>query len=141
MLTCMEPLACAIPAWAILLLTCRVRVVLSDPSPDLVVENRRLGDLQKITDDFCKLTAADRSELSAVVKTAVKLTPKQEKALQKALTAHPSVGGGNAVTMSNVVDSSIVGGLVVEVEDGGVTRVIDLSAKKKLSELKQLLSG
>ena len=30
---------------------------------------------------------------------------------------------------------------VVEVEDGGVTRVIDLSAKKKLSELKQLLSA
>jgi F-type H+-transporting ATPase subunit O len=109
--------------------------------PDLVVENRRLGDLSKITEDFLKLTAADRSELSAIVKTAVKLTQKQEKALVKALTAHPSVGAGNAVTMSNVVDSSIVGGLVVEVEDGGVTRVIDLSAKKKLSELKQLLSA
>merc|ERR1719223_1589476 len=108
---------------------------------NLVVENRRLGDLEKITEDFMKLTAADRSELSATVKTAVRLTQKQEKALQKALTAHPAVGGGNAVTMSNVVDSSIVGGIVVEVEDGGVTRVIDLSAKKKLSELKQLLSA
>lgn len=109
--------------------------------PDLVVENRRLNDLEKITKDLSKLTAADRSELSAIVKTAVKLTPKQEKALQKALTAHPDVGAGNSLTMSNVVDANIIGGIVVEVEDGGVTRVIDLSAKKKLSELKQLLAA
>ena len=109
--------------------------------PDLVVENRRLNDLEKITKDLSKLTAADRSELSAIVKTAVKLTPKQEKALQKALTAHPDVGAGNSLTMSNVVDANIIGGIVVEVEDGGVTRVIDLSAKKKLSQLKQLLAA
>ena len=64
-----------------------------------------------------------------------------EKALQKALTAHPDVGAGNSLTMSNVVDANIIGGIVVEVEDGGVTRVIDLSAKKKLSELKQLLAA
>ena len=108
---------------------------------ELVIENRRLGDLTKITDDFLKLTAADRSELSAVVKTAIKLTPKQEKALQAALTKHPAVGNGVAVSMTNTVDSGIIGGLVVEVEDGGVTRVIDLSAKKKLSELKQLLAA
>ena len=76
-----------------------------------------------------------------MVKTAVKLTKKQEKALQAALTKHPSVGNGVAVSMSNVVDSGVIGGLVVEVEDGGVTRVIDLSAKKKLSELKQLLAA
>lgn len=100
----------------------------------VVIENRRLPDLAKITDDFLKLTAAgksslpppnalvscrsaekslgsganklraggwcwvaDRSELTATVTAAAKVTPKQMAALQKALSAHPEIGKGNEV--------------------------------------------
>ena len=94
----------------------------------LVARNRRLFAVADMIRGFRALVAADKGEMTAEVTSAQKLTAAQAKSLQAALKSVT----GKTVALSETVDESIIGGLVVKVG----SRMIDTSIRTKLNSLK-----
>lgn len=94
----------------------------------LVARNRRLFVVSEMIRAFRALVAADKGEMTAEVTSAHKLTAAQTKSLQAALKTVT----GKTVALSETVDASIIGGLVVKVG----SRMIDTSIRTKLNSLK-----
>lgn len=94
----------------------------------LVARNRRLFVVADMIRGFRALVAADKGEITAEVTSAHKLTAAQAKSLQTALKSVT----GKTVALSETVDASIIGGLVVKVG----SRMIDTSIRTKLNSLK-----
>ncbi len=99
----------------------------------LVARNRRLFALSDMIKAFRALAARSRGEISAEVTSAVALTGAQTADLKQVLKA--SVG--KEVTLTERVDPSLLGGLVVKLG----SRMIDSSIRAKLQNLKVALSG
>lgn len=97
----------------------------------VVAKNRRLFAMTAMLSEFRKLLAAHRGETAADVTVAAKLTGAQEKELKTALKASL----GKDVAIRQVVDPSILGGMIVKVG----SRQIDTSIRTKLSSLKLAL--
>lgn len=98
-----------------------------------LVENRRLGQIDKIAASFARIVADYRGEVSAEITSAEKLTKAQETALQKRLKASL----GRDITFDVEVDETLLGGLKVRVG----SRVIDSSLKTKLNNLTLRMKG
>ena len=98
-----------------------------------VARNRRLPLLLDMIDAFVALVRRMRGELSAQITSAAKLTAAQSKKVASALKA----ALGSEVQIENIVDPSIIGGLVVRVG----SRMIDTSIKTRLNTLKSMLKG
>ena len=94
----------------------------------LVARNRRLFAVADMIRGFRALVAADKGEMTAEVTSAQKLTAAQAKSLQAALKSVT----GKTVALSETVDESIIGGLIVKVG----SRMIDTSIRTKLNSLK-----
>ena len=94
----------------------------------LVAKNRRLFATPDMIRAFRAMLARERSETSAIVTTAAKLTESQLSALKQALTA----ALGKTVMLDEQVDPSLLGGLVVKVG----SRMVDSSLRTKLNSLK-----
>ena len=93
-----------------------------------LIKNRRLFVLGDMIENFLKLVADHRNEVSAEVTSAQALTAAQADELRATLKAH----AGQDVRITAKVDPSILGGLVVKIG----SRMIDNSIKTKLANLK-----
>jgi len=94
----------------------------------VVARNGRLFALTAIIRAFRELAAKGRGETAADVTSAVPLSPAQLSALAANLKARL----GKTVTLTEHVDASLIGGLVVKVG----SQMIDSSLKTKLSQMK-----
>jgi F-type H+-transporting ATPase subunit delta len=94
----------------------------------VVARNGRLFALPAIIDAFKSLAATERGEVSAEVTSAAPLQGAQLKALADTLKAKI----GKTVTLTEHVDPSLIGGLVVKVG----SQMIDSSLKTKLQAMK-----
>lgn len=97
----------------------------------VVAQNRRLFTMPEMLGQFRRLTAAHRGEVAADVTVAGKLSAAQANQLKTALKSTV----GKDVTVNEIVDPSILGGMIVKVG----SRQIDSSIRTKLSSLKLAL--
>ncbi len=94
----------------------------------VVARNGRLFALPSIIKAFKALAAAERGEVSADVTSAAPLSAAQRKSLADTLKGKI----GKTVTLTEHVDPSLIGGLVVKVG----SQMIDSSLKTKLTAMK-----
>ena len=97
----------------------------------VVAKNRRLFVLPAIIESFSRMAADSRGEIAGDVTSAVKLTAAQRTELKAALKAKV----GKDVALNEIVDPSVLGGLIVKVG----SQMIDTSIRTKLSSLKMMM--
>ena len=94
----------------------------------MVVAAGRAADLPKIADQVVARSAESTGETVAEVRSAVPLTDDQLTRLTAALSAKTN----KAVTVRNIVDPSVMGGVVTQIGDS----VIDGSVRTRLNQLR-----
>jgi len=94
----------------------------------MIVGAGRAADLPKIAQDLVQRSATDRGEVVAEVRSAVALTDEQIARLSVALKARTNLD----VTVKNVVDPSVMGGVVTQIGDS----VLDGSVRTRLNQLR-----
>lgn len=94
----------------------------------VVARNGRLFALPAIIRAFKELAAKERGEISADVTSAAPLSDAQRKSLADTLKGKI----GKTVTLTEHVDPSLIGGLVVKVG----SRMVDSSLKTKLNAIR-----
>lgn len=94
----------------------------------LLVKNRRLFALRDIIHGFRALLANHRGEVQAEVTSAVPLSDQQTDDLKATLKAKT----GKDVTLTQSVDPSLLGGLIVKIG----SRMVDSSIRTKLNSMK-----
>ena len=99
----------------------------------VLAHNGRLAALSATISAFLQLLASKRGELTARVTSATPLNEAQIAAVTAALRR----GMGQAVALDPVVNSSLIGGLVVQVG----SRMLDGSVKTKLQRLSLAMKG
>ena len=100
----------------------------------IVISKERYGDLQAIFQYYIDKVKEVRGIGIAYVTTAVALTDAQKAAVQSKLLQTTSY---QTMEMHYSVDSSLIGGMVIRIND----RVVDSSIRTKLNDLtKQLLN-
>jgi len=97
----------------------------------LVSKNRRLFATPDMIRAYRAMLAEHRGEMSATVTAASKLTDTQVTALTQALKA----ALGKDVMLDQLVDPSLIGGLMIKVG----SRMIDTSIRTKLNSLKHAM--
>ena len=99
----------------------------------LLAAKRRAFTLPDVIDAYAALLAEEKGEVQAEVVSAIELTDEQADDVQKKI----SKSVGKTVTMTQRVDPSLLGGLVVRVG----SRMIDASLKTKLHQLELAMKG
>ena len=99
----------------------------------LLADKRRAFVLPDVIDAYASLLSEEKGEEQAEVISAVALTETQAKDVQEKI----SKSVGKTVTMTQRVDPSLLGGLVVRVG----SRMIDASLKTKLHQLELAMKG
>lgn len=99
-----------------------------------VAANGRARELPAMAQAYLAELARRRGETSAVVTSAVPLTPQQ---LQQLTDALRSVLGGSKISIDAQVNPDILGGLVVKVG----SRLFDSSIRSKLQRLQLAMKG
>jgi F-type H+-transporting ATPase subunit O len=97
--------------------------------------NARLKEAVRVIDAFSELMRARRGEVDVIVTLAEPLTDVMEKSLLVALKKQ--VGEGVQIVLTIKVDSSLIGGLTVQIGD----RFMDLSIAAKIKQAKNTLTG
>jgi F-type H+-transporting ATPase subunit delta len=108
----------------------------SDKGQNLIkvlAENRRLGLLPEIVEQFEQLRAEAEKTIDAQVISAFKVSKAQETAITKKLKQRL----GREVTLTCTVDESLLGGVVIKAGD----MVIDGSVVGQLNKLAVKLAG
>jgi len=95
----------------------------------MVVGNGRANELGRIIDDFVKRSAQSSGQAVAEVRSAVALTDDQKARLAAAISAQTS----RDVTIRNIVDPTVLGGIVTQIGDS----VIDGSVRTRLNQLRE----
>lgn len=98
----------------------------------LLVEKGRIGDYEECVTEYMKLYDASRMRVIAKVTTAIDMTAEEKKKL----TVKLEKMSGKTVVIDNVVDKSVIGGMIVEM-DG---KIIDGSLKRRLRDVKDVIS-
>jgi len=93
----------------------------------VVTHNRRLFALPDIVEDYFKLVAHFRGELSAQITSARRLSEPQINSIKATLKS----ALGQTINLSQTVDDSLLGGLIVKV--GSV--MVDSSIRTQLAKL------
>lgn len=101
---------------------------------NVLAENGRLSQLQRITNSYTELLLAHRGEVKAVVTAALELTPGEMEDIKKSLQGY--LKQGQTLKIEQKVDRSIIGGIVVDIQD----RHIDLSIDTKIKQMEKLLA-
>ena len=99
----------------------------------VLIANRRLGALPAVAQAFGGLIAARRGQQTAEVTTAHSLTDTQRTQIVARLTE----AGYSNVRLSETVDKSILGGLIVRIG----SRLYDNSIKSKLQRVQYAMKG
>lgn len=95
----------------------------------MVVANGRGGDLPEIAREMARVAAEGTGAVVAEARSAVALTDEQVSRLETALTAKL----GRSVTVRNIVDPTVMGGVVTQIGD----EVIDGSVRSRLNQLRE----
>lgn len=98
----------------------------------LLCERGRIRQLAECAEAYNKLLEEDMKISVARVRSVIELTVAERKALKKKLEKMT----GRAVELECVIDTSILGGLSVEI-DG---KIIDGSVRHRLNEMKDVIS-
>jgi F-type H+-transporting ATPase subunit O len=98
-----------------------------------VAANGRLRYIDSIAKKFEELTMAHRGEVRAIVTTVIPIPPEEEKELKAAL--QDIIGHGKKVILEQKIDTSILGGLVVEFD----RKVFDMSIKTRARQMERFL--
>ncbi|KAF9430831.1 ATP synthase F0 subcomplex subunit OSCP atp5 [Entomortierella beljakovae] len=104
---------------------------------DTLAENGRLNDTIKIINSYGSLMSAHRGEVQVTITSAKELDVKEVNKIKGFLSKSALVTSKQTLIVSNKVNPSILGGLVVELGD----KTIDLSVSSKINKLNQLLTG
>lgn len=99
-----------------------------------LAENNRLTSTLGVISAFETLMSASRNEVVCTITSAEALDSKTQAALKKSLGAFVP---GQEVSFTEIVDPSILGGLIVEI---GGDKYIDMSTKTKVNKLVKELS-
>lgn len=94
-------------------------------------EKNRIGSLTEIADTYDQLLSEQLGKIEVDVTVAAKLSPEQLEQVRKKV----STALKKDAIIHQYVDESIIGGLVLRVED----KLIDASVKSQLREMKQQL--
>jgi F-type H+-transporting ATPase subunit delta len=94
----------------------------------MIVGAGRIGDLPKIVDEVVARNASSRGEQVAEVRSAVPLTKEQQDRLTAALSARTN----GPITVRNIVDPTVLGGVVTTIGDS----VLDGSIRTRLTQLR-----
>ncbi|PON81314.1 ATPase, OSCP/delta subunit [Trema orientale] len=99
----------------------------------ILAENGRLRYIDTIAERFVELTMAHKGEVKAIVTTVIPLPPAEEKELKD--TLQEIIGHGKKVKLEQKIDTSILGGLVVEFGE----KVFDMSIKTRALQMERFL--
>lgn len=94
----------------------------------MIVGAGRAADLPKIADDLVQRSASESGSAVAEVRSAVPLTDEQIARLTEALSARTE----RSITVKNIVDPSVMGGIVTQIGDS----VLDGSVRTRLNQLR-----
>ena len=100
----------------------------------VAADNGRIASADKMISDFRLLVAQDSDSVTAKVTTATKMSAGQKKKLEKALKSKVGISG--ALTIEENVDATILGGMIVTMDD----TMIDASTLTKVREMKMTIS-
>lgn len=100
----------------------------------VMAENGRLSFVQPIYSSYCKLLYAHYGEVEVWVTTALELTAAELEDIKKALGGQ--VKKGQNVKITQQVDRSIIGGIIVTIDD----KIIDLSIDRKIKQMEKKLA-
>ena len=96
----------------------------------MIVATGRAADLPKIADELVQRSAASTGSAVAEVRSAVALTDEQIARLTQALSARTK----RDITVRNIVDPTVMGGIVTRIGDS----VIDGSVRTRLNQLREV---
>jgi F-type H+-transporting ATPase subunit delta len=99
----------------------------------VLFESKRIADLVEIVNDFEKRWLAKEKKTNGIVTTAIPLLDSQKKKIEQEFAKKFKF---NSVELTNVVDETIIGGVVIEVNQ----KRIDGSIKGQLTKMKQRIS-
>ncbi|CAA2958888.1 ATP synthase subunit O, mitochondrial [Olea europaea subsp. europaea] len=99
----------------------------------VVAESGRLGHIERIAQRFAELTMAHKGEIKAIVTSVIPLPPEEEKELKE--TLQDIIGHGKKVKVEQKIDTSILGGLVVEFGQ----KVFDMSIRTRARQMERFL--
>ncbi|KAF8976432.1 ATP synthase F0 subcomplex subunit OSCP atp5 [Entomortierella lignicola] len=102
---------------------------------DTLAENGRLNETIKIIDTYGSLMSSHRGEVQVTITSAKELDAKEVNKIKGFLSKSALVSAKQTLIVSNKVNPSILGGLVVEFGD----KTIDLSVSSKINKLNQLI--
>lgn len=95
----------------------------------MIVGAGRSADLPKIAQDLVQRSASQRGEVVAEVRSAVALSDDQIARLAAALKTRTS----RDITVKNIVDPSVMGGIVTQIDDS----VLDGTVRTRLNQLRE----
>ncbi|KAG6329083.1 hypothetical protein ID866_10005 [Astraeus odoratus] len=111
---------------------------ISDITKNLFVvlaENGRLAEVPGVIEGFNELVAKHRGELEVLVTSAVPLPKDVATKLEVALKQSEAAQQAKSLKITNKVNSSLVGGIVVDFGD----KSIDLSVSSRVNKLNSIL--
>ncbi|CAO1615235.1 unnamed protein product [Parajaminaea phylloscopi] len=105
---------------------------------EVLAENGRLGDAERVVEEFSRLMAAHRGEVEVTITSATPLDKAHTSRLESALgnSTIAKSAGGQKIKFVHKVNPAIQGGLTVDFGDQSV----DLSVATKVRKLNSLLS-
>ena len=95
----------------------------------MIVAAGRGGDIHRIADEVVALGAASRTKAVAEVYSVIELTDDQQARLATSLQS----ATGKEVEIKVIIDESVMGGLLVQIED----EVIDGTVRTRLKQLRE----
>ena len=105
---------------------------------EVLAENGRLYEAEKVMADFLEIMSAHRGEVKVTITTAQPLEKDLQKRIEESLKGSALAGAGKTLIIENKVSEAILGGLVVDMGDG---RTLDLSVASKVNKLNASLQG
>ena len=100
----------------------------------VLAENGRLNQLQRISSCYSELLLAHRGEVKATVTAALELSQGELEDIKNSLKGY--LKPGQTLKVEQKVDRSIIGGIVVDIQD----KHIDLSIDTKIKQMEKLLA-
>lgn len=103
----------------------------------VLAENGRLHDAERVVEEFTRLMAAHRGEVEVTITSATPLDKAHTQRLESALSGSSIAkqGGGQKIKFVHKVNPAIEGGLTVDFAG----KSVDLSVASKVRKLNQLL--
>ena len=98
----------------------------------VLIDNKRGGYILDVCNEFVRIGLNELNIKRGIVYTTIKLTSKQLTAIEKKVSKLLNAN----VTLTNIIDKSILGGLKVQVED----YILDDSIKNHLLKLKETIT-